>query len=114
MPVAHITTKGHRDVPGWAASGDNVIGALLTESGTVESWPHFSLYTALGKVGLTLRPDSKVELALMAGVWVSQTQGHEYRRADPGTLLRMGIIDTEEMSPVSCHVWQLKTLPTES
>ena len=42
-----------------------------------------------------------MELSLMAGVWVSQPQFHEYKRTDLSTLMTWGIIGTE-MPPVPC------------
>lgn len=38
MPVAHIATKEHGDVPGWAASGDNVVVLGLRIIGHTLQW----------------------------------------------------------------------------
>jgi hypothetical protein len=89
LSIAHVTTKGHADVPG--------LGCYLEPCWCLraeQSWPHLSPAPALrGSVSVP-HLGSSVELSQLAKARVSQPWGHESRKA----------------SPVPCWLWHLGEL----
>lgn len=74
--IAHFTTRELGDVPSWnscwgptlMSRGCAKLTAPFTGCQALESWPHFSLVTSLGKVGPVPCLGSIVELTLVEGV----------------------------------------------
>lgn len=74
--ITHITTRELGDVPSWnscwrptlMSRGCAKLAVPFTGCQALESWPHFSLVTSLGKVGPVPCLGSTVEMTLVEGV----------------------------------------------
>lgn len=99
MSVAHVTTGEHGDILGQLVNGDHVGVQRLCKTVPHPQWMQLSGELATCLTGRALErvphPGSTVDLALVAGVWVGQPQGHECGRPDPATHLSWGSMGTE-------------------
>lgn len=83
--MTHIISSEHGDISGWGSDLGphgypkwdqvDILAPPFTGFSDVKSWPHLSPAAALGRAVCVSGPGSKVELVLVAGVWVSQPRG---------------------------------------
>ena len=93
-----------RDGATWIPRGFTDLALPFIGCGTLESRPPLLAAAALGKAGLAPCPGSRVELDLVAEMWVSQPQGQVCERADPTTSLRWSDTGAEVIPTIPTHL----------